>query len=90
MFTKASRYADLPTVEATDGEGRKVTAVTLRRLPEPAGMALSVTAADQLDAIAEQCYRDPTRFWHVADANGELDARDLLSPVGRIISVPER
>lgn len=90
MFTSNSRYAKTPTVTTTDGEGREVTAVRLRKLPEPGGDDVTVAAADQLDVIAEQCYRDPTRFWHIADANAELDARDLLIPVGRPLRVPER
>ena len=90
MFTKDSRYADTPTVTAKDGEGRDVAAVKLRSLPETVGASLTVKGADQLDVIADRCYRDGTRFWHIADANTELDASDILDPVGRTISVPER
>lgn len=88
MFTKNSRYKDLPTVVTTDASGREVTAVKLRRLPATAGEDLAVLESDQLDVIAERCYRDPTRYWHVADANSDLQAEDLLSPVGRLIKVP--
>jgi len=97
MFTKDSRYADTPTCyadtptsQALDIEGREITAVQLRRLPQTGGGEIIVTAADQLDVIAEQCYANPTWFWHVADANSELEARDLLQPVGRTMIVPER
>lgn len=89
MFDKGSRYAAVPTVQTHDAEGREVTAVTLRRLPETVGLPVTVQAADQLDVIAARLYRDPTRFWHIADANAELDARDLLLPVGRQLIVPE-
>jgi hypothetical protein len=89
MFDKGSRYAAVPTVQARDDEGREVTAVKLRRLPETAGLPVTVQAADQLDVIAARLYRDPTRFWHIADANAEPDARDLLLPVGRQFIVPE-
>lgn len=89
MFTADSRYADLPTETVRDAEGREVTAVRLRRLPATAGREVVVGAADQLDVIAERSYRDASRFWHIADANSELDARDLLQPVGRTIKVPE-
>ncbi len=90
MFTADSRYADISSVTVHDAAGREVTAVRLRRLPDPGGRDVIVTAADQLDVIAEQCYRDATRFWHVADANTERDARDLMQPVGRVLKVPER
>ena len=89
MFTKDSRYAETPTVPAKDGE-REVTAVKLRGLGEPRSAPLTVQGADQLDVIAERCYRAGEWYWHVADANSELDARDILIPVGRTIEVPER
>ena len=89
MFTKDSRYANTPTVPALDA-GREVTVVKLRVLGEPRAAPLTVQGADQLDVISERCYRDGARFWHIADANTELDARDIMTPVGRMVEVPER
>lgn len=89
MFQKNSRYADTPTVTVLDAEGREVTAVRLRRLPEAVGLEVRVRAGDRLDVIAAQLYRDPTGYWRVADANDALDARDLLLPIGRNVIVPE-
>ena len=90
MFTKDSRYADVPIITVTDGEGREVAAVKLRSLGDPDGGDLTVTGSDQLDVIADRCYRDGTRFWHISDANSELDSRDILTPVGGVVQVPER
>lgn len=90
MFTKESRYKNTPTVVAKDAAGRDVTALKLRVLPDTQGQPLTVAGADQLDVIAERCYRDGAGFWHIADANTELDASQLLAPVGRVILVPER
>jgi hypothetical protein len=90
MFTPDSRYAGLATVTVLDGEGREVTVVRLRRLPATDGREVKVGAADQLDVIADQRYGDAARFWHIADANGELDARDLTRPVGRLVKIPDR
>ena len=90
MFTKDSRYATTPTVTVKDAAGREVQAVKLRPLPDTQGQPLTVTGSDQLDVIAERCYRDGARFWHIADANTELEAVDLLTPAGRVIKVPER
>ena len=90
MFTKDSRYATTPTVIVRDAAGREVTALKLRKLSDSPGQLLSVNGSDQLDVIAERCYRDGARFWHIADANTEIEAADLLIPVGRRISVPER
>ncbi len=89
MFTKDSRYAATPNVIVKDGD-REVAAVSLRTLEAPSGAPLTVSGADQLDIISERCYRDGARFWHIADANTELDARDILTPVGRTVDVPER
>jgi hypothetical protein len=91
MFTPDSRYAATPTEAALDAQGRGVTVVRLRRLPETPGSPETVTAAaDRPDLIAERRLRDATRFWRVADANTELDARDLARPIGRVVNVPER
>jgi len=88
MFLKNSRYFGLPTVTANDRAGDPVTAVKLRTLPATQGQELTVRAHDQLDAMSEQRYGDATRYWHIADANTELEAASTLLPVGRTTNVP--
>jgi nucleoid-associated protein YgaU len=88
MFLKNSRYFGLPKVTATDRAGAEVAAAKLRTLPAVTGNQVSVQAHDQLDAISEQRYADATRYWHIADANTELEAGSLLQPTGRPINVP--
>ncbi|WP_424929849.1 hypothetical protein [Amaricoccus tamworthensis] len=88
MFTANSRYADTPVTTAKKEDG-EVSVVRLRRLPDTEGAPLAVEGRDRLDVICERCYQDGTRFWHVADANTELDAGDILTPPGRIVQVPE-
>ena len=90
MFLKNSRYYGLPTVAAKDRNGRDVTAVKLRRLPETPGDGYAVTSSDRVDIIADARYSDATRYWHVADANSELEAEELTQQVGRVIEVPPR
>lgn len=90
MFLKHSRYFGLPTVKARDRSGREVAAVTLRRLPATEGDPYVVRGSDQLDVMSEQRYRDATRYWHIADANSELEAADLVRRMGRQIKVPKR
>lgn len=89
MFIKNSRYYGLPTVIATDADGREVQAVKLRRLPLTAGKSQIVKGGDQLDVMAQTRYQDATRYWHVADANSELEAEALVRHDGRVIQVPE-
>jgi nucleoid-associated protein YgaU len=88
MFLKNSRYFGLPTVTAADRAGAPVAAVKLRSLPPTAGDQVTVRAHEQLDAMSEQRYNDATRYWHIADANTELEAASTLLPVGRSTNVP--
>jgi hypothetical protein len=95
MFLSNSRYFNLKTVTAEDSKGRPVTAVTLRRLPFAAGTETLVKDHDRLDVMAQRRYSDPTKFWHIADANTELEANDLLKErpqlkEARVIDVPEK
>lgn len=89
MFLKNSRYANLPTVAVPNphGEGQ-VAMVKLRRLPATRGEPHNVRAPDQLDAMAEARYGDATRYWHIADANTEIEAAELTRRPGRVIDVP--
>jgi hypothetical protein len=73
-------------------DGRAVLAVTLRRLPEVEGIATMLKGNDRLDILAQQKYQDPTKFWHIADANSEMQANDLTKPAGpdiSLINLPE-
>ena len=80
MFTESSRYFNAPQVEAKDAQGRTVKAVVLRRLPYPGGLPKVVKGPDQLDVMAFRNYQNGTQFWHIADANPALEARELLEP----------
>lgn len=90
MFLRNSRYAKVPTVEVDSprADAQPVTIVKLRALPPTPGDPVAVRSHDQLDAMSEARYRDATRFWHVADANAELDASRLTDETGRVIRVP--
>jgi hypothetical protein len=89
MFLKNSRYYGLDTVAAKDRGGREVSAVKLRRLPPTSGEPVTVSEGDRLDILAERRYRDATRYWHIGDANTELEANELVRSPGRTIQVPK-
>ena len=79
MFLPSSRYANLPEVQTTAlPGGTQVVAVKLRRLPIVDGDPTPMTDADRLDIIADQEYGDASMFWHIADANTELNSLNLL------------
>jgi len=90
MFNNNSRYYGLEAVTVTDERGDTIRAVQLRRLPGTTGIPLLVKGGDQLDVMSERRYKDGTRFWHVADANTELEANTLVETDGRVIRMPER
>ena len=90
MFLKSSRYHQVDTVAAVDRSRRKVKAVKLRRLPATDGQETTVADSDQMDVISEARYKDAARFWHIADANSELEANELVRAAGRVIRVPRR
>ena len=95
MFLPNSRYVDVETVEAEKKKGLTVTAVKLRRLPFAAGTPTEVNGVDRLDVIAQRNYSDATKFWHAADANTELDAKNLVKQreydkLSRVISIPDK
>ena len=86
-FLKSSRYAAAAAIEVAHPDGRTVAAIALRVLPATSGDPYVVQENDRLDIVANRSYKDATRFWHIADANSELDARDLIKP-GRRIGLP--
>ncbi len=90
MFLKNSRYYGLDTVEATDRHGRPVKAIKRRPLPTTSGDAYTVQGPDKLDVLAQRLQKDPTRFWHIADANSELEANELTRTAGRVVDVPKK
>jgi hypothetical protein len=90
MFLPNSRYAKTPEVQAEAADGRTLNAVKLRRLPAVSGDPTPVEGQDKLDVIALRKYQDATMFWHIADANTELEAPELTRAAGRVIAVPPR
>jgi len=89
MFLDKSRYARVDVVEVRAADGSTVEAVKLRRLPTTAGSPVNVTDRDRLDILAQRRYGEPTWFWHIADANTELEASALTERPSRTIVVPE-
>jgi len=88
MFLDNSRYARVETTAAKTESGGTVVALKLRRLPPVSGDPHTVQSGERLDVIADSQYGDATRFWHIADANTDLDSRTLTDTVGETILVP--
>jgi hypothetical protein len=95
MFIDSSRYIDVKTADAETEYGRIVSAIKLRRLPYAAGAPTVVKGNDRLDVMAQRLYSDGSKFWHIADANSELEANALVTQRVqdkeiRIVNVPEK
>lgn len=90
MFSKKSRYFALETISTKDIMGRTVQAVKLRRLEKTPGDERVIVDGDQLDIMAKNVFKDPARFWRIADANCDLEANKLVETTGRVIKVPKR
>lgn len=88
MFLDKSRYAKVEQESTETRNGRVVSAIKLRRLPPTGGEEHAVQDNDQLDVLAQTRYADGTRFWHIADANTELQANALLAETGAVIKLP--
>ena len=89
MFLENSRYHQQPTVEVRLPDGRTALALKLRKLSATAGEPRTVQQHDRLDVLAQQQYADGTKFWHIADANTELQTNDLVAEPGATLNLPE-
>ncbi len=73
MFAKNSRYFDLPEVHTLDASGRTTGSTALRFIGERPGEFIHrVHLADRLDLLAYKYYRDPGKWWLIADANTQF------------------
>jgi len=92
MFLESSRYYKQNLVEiSNNNSGKSINAISLRMIPSIAGKPTIVKSNDKLDIISQQLYNDSTMFWHIADANTELWAQDLIKKTStvKIVMVPE-
>jgi hypothetical protein len=91
MIFRGSRYQNTGSYQVTDNSGRQVTALKIRFIPPtPAGYRHTFTADERLDLVAYKFYRNPEKFWLIADANSETDPDDLLDPGRQLLIPPDR
>lgn len=81
MFDTNSRYAKLPVVEAESATGKKADVVKLRKLPYTPANLTETKGTDRLDIMSHRKFKDGTKFWHIADANTDLEANALVENV---------
>jgi hypothetical protein len=80
MFSKNSRYRNLPESSPVNAQGERLRGKELRLTPPTPGRFLhTVHEGDRLDLLAFKYYDDPSRWWQISDANSELSfPADLL------------
>ena len=94
-FAPNSRYYGLATTTMTMLDGRVVSCLTRRFVPQPGRFALlkqhTVVQNDRLDNIATRYFSDPVQFWRLCDANRALRPDELTDTIGRRlrITLPE-
>ncbi len=84
MFSRTSRYRDVPDGICTDRTGRQIAYKRLRLIPSlQAQLTHTVRDGERLDLLGLQYYNDPEQFWRICDANLALQPDDLVAVPGR-------
>jgi hypothetical protein len=77
-----SRYAQTQTITKTLQDGRTVTYLRRRFIPDTAALPTlawyDMGAIDRLDTLAATYYGDSQVWWRIADANAVSDPDELL------------
>jgi len=92
MIDPNSRYASVARAEHTLPDGRKVTYLKRRFLPQgenlPRLVDITVIDGDRLDLITARTLGDPLQFWRICDANDALNPFALTETPGTELKVP--
>ena len=92
MFEPTSRYYTLETATYEAPDGRTLTYVRRRFLPQgetlPTLVEVTLTDGDRLDLIAARTIGNAEHFWRICDAENAMNPPDLTSEPGRVLRVP--
>jgi len=90
MFFDGSRYLRVTdyTLDAGDGSQRKLKA-TREPLQTQTALTYQVREGDRLDLLAYKFYRNPRKWWLIADANPDCIAPEQLLTPGRMLIIPK-
>ncbi len=87
---ESSRYANVGTAEVILPDGRHITVLRRRWLPQPEDMQQTgihtVEEGERLDNITAEYLGDPTKFWQLCDANGALHPEEL-EKCGKVLRI---
>ncbi len=90
-FPPTSRYANVSTATMSASNGRTITYLRRRFVPQPASLAsvgqYTVLQGDRLDNLANQFFGDPELFWRICDGNGAVRPEELTEVEGTVLQV---
>lgn len=73
MFSSDSRYRRSPVFASANAAGLPIQVADLRLPPPTDGsFAHVIQEGDRIDNLANQYYRDPRKWWRIADANPDF------------------
>lgn len=91
LFAPNSRYYGLQTITMDGPDGRPITYLARRFVPNPDRFTLlqlhTVAQGERLDNLAAQFLGDPEQFWRMCDANRALKPEDLVDTPGEQIRI---
>ncbi len=94
MFLATSRYTNIATSTFTLPDGRIISYVQRRFLPDSETLTTlteyQVTQGDRLDNITARYLGDPEQFWRICDANAIMQPTSLTDEthIGQRIRIP--
>jgi hypothetical protein len=90
-FPPNSRYYSLPTLTQTLPDGRTVTYIVRRFVPQPDQFSPlklhSVAQGDRLDILASKYFNDAQQYWRICDANNAVRPNEILETIGNRIRI---
>lgn len=91
LFPQSSRYHGVEILKHTLPDGREVSYVARRFVPQQDRFETlrqhAVSEGDRPDNVAAHYIGDPEQFWRLADANNDLNPFDLTAEIGRHIRI---
>jgi hypothetical protein len=94
-FPPSSRYFGVRTSRLSTPDGRQITYLQRRFVPDPTSFRLLLEhlvqdQSERLDNLAAELLGDPLQFWRICDANRVLQPADLVQVGATIrITLPE-
>jgi hypothetical protein len=91
LFTATSRYYTVETTQLTTIDGKTITYLRRRRVPQPEEFVTlqehRVVDGERLDNITAQYLGDPEQFWRLCDSNNAMEPNELTETANASIRI---